>query len=208
MKDRVNESSVAVLTGRRAGSSPRLLSFGACLMLGGILLGTANAPAQTVRATTFGTTSGTAPGSSRLSAGLQISVKITQGLNSKTASEGDAWDGVLAKDLIAAGKLVTPAGTQVTGVVSKVISAGRASGNGTLEVRLTAIRGTGISSVAVVRQGLNPALTSTGNAAAAGIPGEAAQSTAGVTPNTAGPNAANQAEARIAPGSILNFTTE
>ena len=178
----------------------------AALSIPGISL--APAGAQTVRATTYGTTSGSMPGSSRLAAGLQVSVKITQSITSKTAAEGDEWDGVLAKDLIVGGHLLTPSGTQVTGVVSKAISAGRALGNGTLAVRLTSIHGTGVNSEPVIRQGLNPALTSTGNAAAAGIPGEAAQSTAGPAPTPAGQNPQTQAEARIAPGSILNFTTE
>jgi hypothetical protein len=165
----------------------------------------------TARGTAYGTTVGTTPGTFRMAAGLQVSVRLTQNLSSKTSAEGDEWDGVLATDLIVGGHMLTPSGTQVTGVISKAISAARAHGSGTLEVRLTSIHGTGVSSTPVVRQGVNPALSATGTVAAAGIPGEApATQTAGapaVTPGgAAAPNAL--AEARFGSGAVLTFTTE
>ena len=180
----------------RVAASCRLFVY--ALLVPGLLMLPPVTTAQTVRATTFGTTSGTMPGSSRLSAGLQVFVKITQGLSSRNAAEGDEWDGVLAKDLIVGGHLITPSGTQVTGVVSKVISAKRAMGNGTIAVRLTSIHGTGVSSTPVEREGVNPALTNTGNLAAAGIPGEVPQN------NNAGAAPAPRCSRRRRPGTPDN----
>jgi hypothetical protein len=198
---------------RRSLFSPIRLRLASLVLAACALCSWVNTPiaaAQTtVRGTSYGTVVGTTPGTSRMNAGLEVSVKITQNLSSKTSAEGDEWDGVLAKDLIVGGHLLTPSGTQVTGVVSKAISANRNLGNGTLAVRLTSIHGIGVSSTPVVRQGINPALTSAGNMAAAGIPGEAnapaANTGATATPGANGPA---MAEARFASGAILTFTTE
>jgi hypothetical protein len=182
----------------------------AAFLSGAALVGNAGAQ-TTARGTSYGTTVATTPGTFRMAAGLQVTVRLTQNLSSKTSAEGDEWDGVLATDLVVGGHMLTPSGTQVTGVVSKAISATRAHGSGTLEVRLTSVHGTGVSSTPVVRQGINPALGTAGTVATAGIPGEA--TTPNTTTNAAatpGSAAAGQtlAEARFSSGAILTFTTE
>ncbi len=204
MKEALNTRSAAtthcaplMLPGERTRSW-HLTGLSVC---GVLAIGSLALHAQTARGTEYGTVAATTPGTTRMAAGLQVSVRITQGLNSKTAAEGDEWDGVTAADLVVGGHLLTPAGTQVTGVVAKAISARRALGDGTLSLRLTSIHGIGVSSAPTMRQGVNPALTSTGNTAAAGIPGEASATTAGAPANAL-------AEARYAPGAVVSFTTE
>ena len=156
----------------------------------------------TARGTVQGTVMATSPGTFRSVGGLNIKVRLNESISSKTAAAGDGWDGVLATDLIVAGHLVTPAGTQVTGVVSDAISATHNQGIGKLTLQLTAVRGTGVSSTSVVRTGVNPALTNS-NMATAGIPGEAATHVPGKAEGQAG-----LSEARFAAGAILTFTTE
>ena len=60
-------------------------------------------------------------------------------LGSKTAQDGQTFTGVLANGIASKGKVVIPAGSGVTGVVSDAKSAGRFKGEAIIAIRLTSI---------------------------------------------------------------------
>ena len=62
-----------------------------------------------------------------------------EGLSSKTAQDGQAFTGTLANGIALNSKVVIPAGSRVTGVVSEAKSAGRFKGEAILAIRLTSI---------------------------------------------------------------------
>ena len=71
-------------------------------------------------------------------AGTKLEVKLAKDLSTDTVQAGDAWEGSLAADVVADGKVAWPMGTEVRGVVSQSTPAGRlSSGNGALGIKLT-----------------------------------------------------------------------
>ena len=62
-----------------------------------------------------------------------------EGLNSKSAQDGQTFTGTLANGIAVNGQVVIPAGAGVTGVVSEAKSAGRFKGEAILAIRLTSI---------------------------------------------------------------------
>jgi len=74
-----------------------------------------------------------------IAAGKTITVRMGQGLSSKTAQDGQAFTGVLANGIAVNGKVVIPAGSGVTGTVSEAKSAGRFKGEAILAIRVTSI---------------------------------------------------------------------
>lgn len=70
--------------------------------------------------------------------GAKLEVKLAKDLSTETVQAGDAWEGSLAADVMADGRVAWPMGTEVRGVVSQSTPAGRlSSGNGGLGIRLT-----------------------------------------------------------------------
>ena len=65
-------------------------------------------------------------------------------LSSKTAQDGQTFSGTLANGIAAHGKVVIPAGSAVTGVVTEAKSAGRFKGEAILAVKLTSINVRGV----------------------------------------------------------------
>jgi len=72
-------------------------------------------------------------------AGRTVTVRMGEGLGSKTAQDGQTFTGTLANGIAVNGKVVIPAGAGVTGVVSEAKSAGRFKGEAILAIRLTSI---------------------------------------------------------------------
>ncbi len=71
-------------------------------------------------------------------AGTKLEVKLAKDLSTETVQAGDAWEGRLATDVMADGKVAWPMGLEVRGVVSQSTPAGRlSSGNGGLGIKLT-----------------------------------------------------------------------
>ncbi len=72
-------------------------------------------------------------------AGKNVTVRMGEGLNSKSTQDGQTFTGTLANGIAVNGKVVIPAGAGVTGVVSEAKSAGRFKGEAILAIRLTSI---------------------------------------------------------------------
>ncbi len=72
-------------------------------------------------------------------AGKTVTVRMREGLNSKSTQDGQTFTGTLANGIAVNGKVVIPAGAGVTGVVSEAKSAGKFKGEAILAIRLTAI---------------------------------------------------------------------
>jgi hypothetical protein len=72
-------------------------------------------------------------------AGTNVVVRMGETLGSKTAQDGQTFTGVLANGIASKGKVVIPAGSGVTGVVSDAKSAGKFKGEAIIAIRLTSI---------------------------------------------------------------------
>ena len=72
-------------------------------------------------------------------AGKTVTVRMGEGLSSKSTQDGQAFTGTLANGIAVNGKVVIPAGSGVTGVVSEAKSAGKFKGEAILAIRLTSI---------------------------------------------------------------------
>lgn len=68
--------------------------------------------------------------------GSEVRLKFSQELSSKTASEGDTVNFILAEDLSVGGVVVAKAGDKAVGTVSNVKKAGMMGKGGELNVRL------------------------------------------------------------------------
>ncbi len=73
-------------------------------------------------------------------AGTKITVRSGTEISSATAKVGEAWNGVLARDLVVGGKTAAKQGDPVSGTVSLAKSSGRLHAPGQLSLRLTAVR--------------------------------------------------------------------
>jgi hypothetical protein len=65
-------------------------------------------------------------------------------LSSKSAQDGQPFTGTLANGIASKGKVVVPAGSGVSGVVSEAKSAGRFKGEAILAIRLTSVNIKGV----------------------------------------------------------------
>lgn len=72
-------------------------------------------------------------------AGKTVTVRMGEGLNSKSTQDGQTFTGTLANGIAVNGQVVIPAGAGVTGVVSEAKSAGKFKGEAILAIRLTSI---------------------------------------------------------------------
>ena len=75
----------------------------------------------------------------RVPAGMNVSVRVTQTLDSATALPDTQFTGALAAPLVVEGETIIPAGAPVTGRIVTVHEAGHFSGNSLLTVELTSI---------------------------------------------------------------------
>ena len=72
--------------------------------------------------------------------GTTLSVRVTETLDSATTQAGQTFSGVLARDVVADGITVLPAGAAVSGRVVDVKDAGHFKGQSLLSVELTSVR--------------------------------------------------------------------
>jgi len=77
-------------------------------------------------------------------AGTNVTVRMGEALGSKTAQDGQPFTGTLANGIASKGKVVVPAGSTVSGVVSEAKSAGKFKGEAILAIRLTSINVKGV----------------------------------------------------------------
>jgi len=77
-------------------------------------------------------------------AGTNVTIRMGSTLSSKTAQDGQTFTGTLANGIAVKGKVVVPAGSGVTGVVSEAKSAGRFKGEAILAIRLVSINVRGV----------------------------------------------------------------
>jgi hypothetical protein len=77
-------------------------------------------------------------------AGRTVTVRMGDGLSSKTAQDGQTFTGTLANGIAVHGQVIVPAGSGVTGTVSEAKSAGRFKGEAILAIRLTAVNVKGV----------------------------------------------------------------
>src|SRR5271168_4426277 len=73
-------------------------------------------------------------------AGKTITVRVGETLSSKSAQDGQPFNGTLANAITVNGKVVVPAGSAVSGVVSEAKSAGRFKGEAILAIKVTSIK--------------------------------------------------------------------
>ena len=72
--------------------------------------------------------------------GTTLPVRVTETLDSATTQPGQAFNGVLARDVVADGYTVLPAGSPVSGRVVDARDAGHFKGQSLLSVELTSVR--------------------------------------------------------------------
>lgn len=104
-------------------------------------------------------------------AGTKFTIRTSSELNSGSAKAGQAWDGVLTKDVIVNGKVVAKAGSAVRGKVTSAKSSGRIHAPGQLAVRLMTVDGKAVTTGSLYRQGKSHTksnATKIGGGAAAG----------------------------------------
>lgn len=89
----------------------------------------------------------------RFPSGTHATVRINQGLSSGSAHKGEAWTGVLTRDIFVHHKKVARAGDRVRGTVSYVKRSGRLHEPGQISIRLTSIDSDPVYSSRVSRQG-------------------------------------------------------
>ena len=77
-------------------------------------------------------------------AGKTITVRVGSTLSSKTAQDGQPFTGTLANGIAVNGKVVIPAGSGVTGIVSEAKSAGRFKGEAILAIKITSVNVKGV----------------------------------------------------------------
>ncbi|MGE5322236.1 MAG: hypothetical protein ACM3SW_05220 [Actinomycetota bacterium] len=89
----------------------------------------------------------------RFPSGTRATVRIDRTLSSGTAHKGEAWAGVLTRDIIVHHKKVARAGDHVRGTVTYVKRSGRLHEPGQISIRLTSIKGDPVYSSRVSRKG-------------------------------------------------------
>jgi hypothetical protein len=72
-------------------------------------------------------------------AGTVLTVKLTQGITSKTAKAGDTFNATLSKSVKVGGNVALPAGSKVTGSIVEAKAKGKIKGEGELALKLTKI---------------------------------------------------------------------
>jgi hypothetical protein len=76
------------------------------------------------------------PANVTLAQNTALTLRLDQNLSSKGSVSGQRFGGKLAQPLIVDGRVVLPAGTEFSGVVSQAVPAGRLAGGATLRIAL------------------------------------------------------------------------
>ena len=156
---------------------------------------------------------------SEFPAGTRFTVRVSNELSSGHNHAGDAWEGVLTRDVVVKGKVVARAGSTVRGKVTDAKSSGRLKAPGILSIRLTSVNGKAVSTRSLSRKGKSHTksnATKIGGGAAAGAligalagggKGAAIGTVAGAGAGTGVAAATGKMEAVIPAESTLTFTS-
>lgn len=176
-----------------------------------------NAPVTAQDATSQATT--TTP-RTNLPVGSRVIVRLNTQLDSATATQGQAWSGTTASDILVGGRVAIPAGSPVSGIVTDAKSSGRLHGNGVLSLQATSVNGIAIATDTLTRDGAGHTKSNVakiGGGAAAGAilgglfgggKGAAIGTVVGAGAGTAGAAATGKREATIPAETALTFTVQ
>jgi hypothetical protein len=154
----------------------------------------------------------------RIPSGTNVNVRLGQTISSDKARSGDTWNGTLADDVAAHGRVVARRGDPVVGRVVDAKASGRLAGKADIELQLTSINGTSVISSTVGstgqgHKGRNAKAIGGGAAAGAiigalagGGKGAAIGAGAGGAVGTAGAAATGKKNVSFPVESILTFT--
>jgi hypothetical protein len=155
-----------------------------------------------------------------LPAGTKVIVRLNSPLDSGTATQGQAWSGTTASDILIDNKVAVPAGSPVNGTVTDAKSSGRLHGNGLLSLQVTSVNGIPIATDTLTRDGAGHTKSNVakiGGGAAAGAilgglfgggKGAAIGTVVGAGAGTAGAAATGKREADIPAETALTFTVQ
>jgi hypothetical protein len=85
--------------------------------------------------------------------GTTVRVRLGQTISSETAKSGDAWEGTLASNVVANGKVLVKRGAPVRGRVVEAKESGRLTDPGVLKLRVTSIGGKPVKTSMAIRRG-------------------------------------------------------
>jgi len=156
----------------------------------------------------------------RIPAGTQVTVQLSEGLNSGKATEGQTWSGTLANDVTSpSGKILVRRGSSVTGVVSEAKDSGRLHAPGVLSVKLTDVNGVSVRTDTITRDGeghTKSNVTKVGGGTAGGAligglagggKGAGIGALVGAGAGTVGALATGKRQAKLPAETTLTFTT-
>lgn len=169
--------------------------------------------------TTQDTSQATAP-RTNLPPGTKVIVRLNTPLDSGTATQGQAWSGTTASDILVGSTVAVPAGSAVNGIVTDAKSSGRLHGNGLLSLQVSSVNGIAIATDTLTRDGAGHTKSNVakiGGGAAAGAilgglfgggKGAAIGTVAGAGAGTVGAAATGKREATIPAETALTFTVQ
>lgn len=155
-----------------------------------------------------------------LPSGTKVIVRLNTELDSGTATQGQAWTGTTASDIVVGDKVAVSAGSPVNGVVTDAKSSGRLHSNGELALQVTSVNGIAIATDTLTRDGTGHTKSNVakiGGGAAAGAvlgglfgggKGAAIGTVVGAGAGTAGAAATGKREANIPAETALTFTVQ
>ena len=165
-------------------------------------------------------TSQTTAPRTNLPSGTRVIVRLNTPLDSGTATQGQAWSGTTASDILIGGSVAVPAGSPVNGIVTDAKSSGRLHGNGVLSLQVSSVNGIAIATDTLTRDGAGHTKSNVakiGGGAAAGAilgglfgggKGAAIGTVVGAGAGTAGAAATGKREATIPAETALTFTVQ
>lgn len=174
-----------------------------------------SAPVTTSRSETRTTATRT-----NLPSGTKVIVRLNAEIDSGTATQGQAWSGTTASDILVADRMAVPAGSPVNGIVTDAKSSGRLHSNGELALQVTSVNGIAIATDTLTRDGTGHTKSNVakiGGGAAAGAilgglfgggKGAAIGTVVGAGAGTAGAAATGKREANIPAETALTFTVQ
>jgi hypothetical protein len=156
----------------------------------------------------------------RIPSGTEVTVRLTEGLDSGKATAGQTWNGTLVNDVTSPnGKVLARRGSSVTGVVSDAKDSGRLHAPGVLSVRLTDVNGLPVRTDTITRDGQGHTksnVTKVGGGTAAGAligglagggKGAGIGALVGAGAGTVGALATGKRQAKLPAETTLTFTT-